>query len=168
MLLGAFLLIAILGQNPGPEPASAHQRLAERFVTAATPERMPSMDSGTDVMADALVRANPGREADARRIAREMDECMSRHGHAAMRQAAIEAALAFDNEQLERLISFVEMRSARQREGASNRIPPDWEAARQDFGRWMYSIGGQPSAIALARRCSGEMEASMAAAGLRD
>jgi hypothetical protein len=119
-------------------------------------------------MAGELIRANPGREAEARRIVREMVDCMSLEENAAMRRAAIEAALAFDNEQLERLIAFVEKRQAQQRKGGSNRIPHGSEAARQDYARWMYSIGGQPSAVAVAKRCGDEMATSMAAAGLRD
>lgn len=168
MLVGAFLLIAVVAQNPASATASTREQLAERFVSAATPEPAPSLDSGADIVAEALIQANPGREAEVRRIARERFKCMSLDGKAAMRQAAIEAALAFNNEQLERLISFVEMRNAQQTEGASNLIPPAWEAARQDYGRWMYSIGNQPSAAALAQRCGEEMATSMAAAGLRN
>lgn len=166
--MSAFFLIAGVAQNPPPATASAHEQLAERFVIAATPEPMPLSDSGTDIMAEALAQAHPGREAEARRIAGEMVECIGRDGHAAMRRAAIEAALAFNDQQLERLISFVAMRKAQRTGGASSRIPPGWEAARQDYGRWMYSIGGQPSAVALARRCGDKTAASMAAAGLRN
>jgi hypothetical protein len=168
MMLGAFLLLAVSAQDPASATALTREQLAERFVIAATPEPAPSLDDGADIMSEPLFSANPGREAEVRRIVREMFKCLGSDGNAAMRQAAIEAALAFDKEQLERLISFVEMRSAQQREGTSNRIPPGWEAARHDFGRWMYSIGGQPSAVALAQRCSDEMTASMAAAGLRN
>jgi hypothetical protein len=162
------LLIAGVAQDPASVTVPTHQRLAERFVIAATSEPMPSIDDGADIMAEPLLRSNHGREAEVRRIVREMINCMSRDGEAAMRQAATEAALVFDNHQLERLIAFVEMRQAQRRRGASNSIPPGWEAARQDYGRWMYSIGGQPSAVALAQRCGDQMAASMAAAGLRN
>jgi hypothetical protein len=167
-LLVAFVLIAGVAQNAASVTTSTHQQLAERFVTAATPEPMPSLDESADILAEELIRANPGREAEARRIAREMLKCLSPDGNAGMRQPAIEAALAFDNQQLERLISFVEMRKAQHRKGAPNRLPPGWEAARQDYGRWMYSIGGQPSAVASAQRCGDKMAASMAAAGFRN
>jgi hypothetical protein len=166
--MGAFFLIAGFLQDAAPATAPTREQLAERFVRAATPEPLPLDDSEADMMADELMRSNPGREADARRIAGEMAVCMSQDGHAAMRRAALEAALAFDKEQLERLIAFVEMQKAAQGEGASNRLPRGWEAIRRDYGRWMYSIAVQPSAVALARRCGDQMAASMAAAGLRD
>ncbi len=170
MLAHAFLLIAGFAQTPVAVPTPTQQQLAERFVDAATPKKMPAMDSGADFMAEALIRANPSRQAEARRIADLGDKCISssRDGRAAMRQAAVEAALRFSNEQLEHLISFLKMRDAQRREGVSNRIPLEWETARRDYGRWMYGIASQPSAVALVKRCSNETAARMAAAGLRD
>lgn len=167
MLVSAILLIVGIAQEPSSTTAQTREQLAERFVAAATPEAAPLFDSGNDPMEQELLQANPGREADVRRIAREMSNCFDRDGNAAMRQAAIEAALAFESEQLERLISFAEMRKSTLKDGASSRTPPDWEATRRDYGRWMYSIGGQPSALALAKRCEDAMTASMTAARLR-
>ena len=66
MLAHAFLLIAGFAQSPASAPTPTHQRLAERFVDVATPEKMPAMDSFANLMAEALVRANPGREEHRR------------------------------------------------------------------------------------------------------
>lgn len=176
MLFGAILLSAIVlldphsatdGQTSASATAVTREQLAERFVNAASPERAPSLDPASDFMAELLTKANPGREADVMRATRAMSECRTRDGNEWMRQAQIEAALAFDIERLERLISYVEMRKAQQAESTSNSAPPAWEAARQDYGRWMYSIAVQPSAVAMAQRCSEEMATIMATAGLR-
>lgn len=167
MLVSAILLVLGIAQEPSSPTAPTRQQLAERFVAAATPEAAPSVDDGNDPMEQELLQANPGREADVRRIVREMSNCIGHDGDAAMRQAGIEAALAFESEQLERLIAFVEMRNSTRKDGASSRTPPGWEAARRDYGRWMYSVGGQPAALALAKRCEDAMTASMTAAGLR-
>jgi hypothetical protein len=169
MLAETLLLIATFAQHPA-SATTTQQRLAERFVEAATPEKGPAMAPAPTFMAEKLVRANPGREHEARRVADLAYKCVSldHDGKFALRQAAIEAAIRFSDEQLKHLISFIEMRKARPREGASNRIPAGWEAARRDYGRWMYSIAAQPSALALMKKCSAERAARIAAAGLHD
>lgn len=166
MLVLLSSLVASLAQ---PKAPPQQRPLAERFVALATPEKALPMDAARNFMAEALVKENPGREADARRVADEAHQCLIGHrGNAAMRQAAVEAALKFGDEQLQRLIAFVEMRRAQRRAGASNRIPPGWETARKDYGKWMYSIPAQPSVIALMNRCDAETMKRIAAAGLRN
>lgn len=167
----ALLLIASLAQPPAPATSSTHRALAERFVAAVRSGSPPRADHDANelkgLLAEALARANPGREADARRVGAAMAECMARGQDTAMRQAAVEAALALSDQQLQRLIAFVDMRDAQRRNHSSNRVSAEWEPARQDYGRWMYSIPTQPASVALVQRCTSDMEADIAGAGLR-
>ncbi|WP_315762626.1 hypothetical protein [Sphingomonas sp. Y38-1Y] len=168
-VLAAALLIVVSGtQTSTSATVPTPQQLAERFVNVAMSEPISGTDGIDDTIAEELIKSNPGRAAQVKRIVREMSRCMEQDGNAAMRRAAIEAALAFDSQQLERLIAFAKMQAAKREGGASSLVSKDWEAARRDYGRWMYSIGGQPSALALVQRCSDQMKTGMAAAGLRD
>ena len=169
MLAAIPLVFASLAQSAALAATPTKEKLAERFVTLAMPKTSAPLGTVPNLMAEALVGANPDREAEARQIANQAQDCIfGDRGTASMRRAAVEAALRFSDEQLERLIAFVEMRVAQQRVGEPNRVPSEWEATRGDYGKWMYSIPVQPSSIAHMKACRDETAKRIAAAGLRE
>jgi hypothetical protein len=164
----ASLLLASFAQSTAPATTPPPRRLAERFVSLATSEKT-ALNTEPNFLAEALIRTNPDREAEARQVADQAQDCITGdRGKASMRQAAVEAALRFSDEQLQRLISFAEMRTAQLNAGGSNEVPPEWKPVRKDYGQWMYSIPAQPAAVTLLKRCSDETAKRIAAAGLRN
>ncbi|MGE0178229.1 MAG: hypothetical protein AB7O91_00235, partial [Sphingomonas sp.] len=77
-------------------------------VTSGPREEIPAVP--LDGLGEHLLRVNPGHQAEVESIARSATDRL-RHGfELALPQAARQAALAFDEQRLERMTAFVEMR----------------------------------------------------------